>query len=220
MGRRLAVPALETTGLLPASYGHVLRGHTAPTVRPDAIEPALDRVVALYRASLRERREHGFLAYVPRAGASLVLEEDAVGSEDSIAWHWRHPEATVAYSFHTHPSSDAAIVPSGIDAVGALIRGDHIVYILTMDGRLAGWRFRPDSHHARAVEAAVRALDDAKRFEHRYVQFLYDAFDGLRAKVMEPVYAARIELSGDDGARLVPCAPARPFLTAWEAGAP
>lgn len=218
MGRRLAPPALEApTGLMPASQGHAVRGKAAPAIAPDAIEASLDRVAALYRASLANGREHGFLAYAPRAGAAYTLEEDAVGTADGIAWHWRHPDATVAYSFHTHPSPQAAIVPSGIDAVGALIRGDHVVYILTLDGRLAGWRFRADTHHVRAVEAAIRTLDDARKFEGRYVQFLYDAFDALRPKVFEPVYAARLKLTSDDGLRVERCAPTRPFLTAWEA---
>ncbi|GEM_PF-3870616 len=215
MGRRLAAPE-EIHTLLPATEGHALRGRSQPRVQADAIEACLDRVAPLYRASLATRREHGFLAYAPRAAEGYVLEKDAVGTRDAIAWHWAHPDATVAFSFHTHPSPRAAVAPSGIDAVGALIRGDHLVYVLTMDGRLAGWRFRDDTPHARAVEDAVRALDDAKRFEGRYVRFLYDAFDALRPRVMEPVYAARLTLTRDDGMRLERAQPGRPFLTPWE----
>ena len=216
MARRLAAAMEATSDLLPADAGHALRGRATPAVRPDAIEAAAERVAPLFRASLATGREHGFLAYADRAGA-LVLEEDAVGTRDAIAWHWRHPDATVAYSFHTHPSPEAALVPSGIDAVGALIRGDHLVYILTMDGRLAGWRFRDDAHHARAVEATVRALDEARKFDSRYVRFLYDAFDALRPRLMEPVYAARLTLEADEGMRVTRASPTRPFLTAWEA---
>lgn len=215
MGRRLVVA--QEGHLLPVSEGHALRGNAVPDVAPHAIETCLDRVAALYRASLETRREHGFLAYAPRQGAGFVLEADAVGSHDAIAWHWAHPGATVAFSFHTHPSPEAAVVPSGIDAVGALIRGDHILYVLTLDGRLVGWRFRMDTAHARAVEDAVRALDDAKRFDARYVRFLYDAFDALRPKVLEPVYAARLVLRPDEGVHVEPAKADRPFLSAWEA---
>ncbi|MEA3202202.1 MAG: hypothetical protein QOE90_3630 [Thermoplasmata archaeon] len=216
MARRLLAAVESPSQLLPADAGHALRGRATPSVRPDAIEAALERVAPLFRASLATGREHGFLAYADRTGAH-TLEDDAVGTRESIAWHWRHPDATVAYSFHTHPSAEAAIVPSGIDVVGALIRGDHLVYILTMDGRLCGWRFRDDSRHARAVEAAVRHLDDARQFDGHYVKFLYDAFDALRPRIMEPVYAARLSLTDDQGMRCSPAKPGRPFLSAWEA---
>ena len=216
MGRRLA-PAQELSSLLPAEEGHLLRGRRLPTVAPDAIEACLERVAPLYRASLATRREHGFLAYAPGHGEGYVLEADAVGTHNAISWHWEHPHATVAFSFHTHPSPEGALVPSGIDAVGALIRGDHLLYILTMDGRLAGWRFRAGHPHARAVERATRTLDDAKRFDHAYVRFLYDAFEALQPRLMEPVYAARLVLEGEDGLRVERAEPTRPFLTAWEA---
>lgn len=206
-----------TADLLALDAGHAVRGRAAPAVPVDAIEPYLDRVATLYRRSLDARREHGFLAYAPAApGAGLVTEPDAAGTADAIRWHWRHPDATVAFSFHTHPSSDAGCVPSGIDALGALIRGDHVVYVLTMDGRLSGWRFRKEAKHPKAVDDAMRALDQAKAFGEPFVAFLYDAFDALRPRLLEPVYAARVKLTDDDGARLTRCEPARPFFAAWE----
>lgn len=209
--RTVLAPALLSSG-----QGHAIRGTAPPAIRPDAIEPFLDRVAMLYRASLTRRVEHGFLAYATDALGGLVTEPDAVGTEDSISWHWSEPAATVAFSFHTHPGADALCVPSGIDALGALIRGDHVVYVLTMDGRLSGWRFRKPAAHAKAVDDAVSALEEAKRFGRPFVRFLYDAFDALRPQLMEPIYAARLRLSDDDGCRLEAAKPDASFFSRVE----
>ncbi|HWH08073.1 MAG TPA: hypothetical protein VNX21_02670, partial [Candidatus Thermoplasmatota archaeon] len=152
-------------------------------------------------------------------GGPLVAEDDAEGGAEDIRWHWREPHAAVAFSFHTHPGPRAMCVPSGIDMVGALVRGDHVAYVLTMDGRLSGWRFRDREGMAWAVEDAMSALDKAQGLRRGFIKFLYDAFDALRPQAMEPVYAARVALPDDPRvaeARLVREAPEGGFFTALE----
>lgn len=215
MAGRLVARTVVSPSLLPAAQGHAIRGSAPPSVAPASIEPLLPRVAALYRASRATGREHGFLAYLAGDGRH-VTEPDAVGTEDAITWHWSEPSATVAFSFHTHPGANALCVPSGIDSIGALIRGDHVVYILTMDGRLSGWRFRSPAAHARAVDDAMSALEEARAFGRPFVQFLYDAFDAMRPKLVEPVYAARLTLTDDDGCRVEAAQPNRSFFSAVE----
>lgn len=210
--RAVAVPS----ALLAASAGHAVRGTSPPTVDARAIELFIERVAALYRASRATGREHGFLAYAPQADGAYLTEPDAVGTEDAITWHWSEPDATVAFSFHTHPGPGALCVPSGIDTLGALIRGDHVLYLLTMDGRLSGWRFRRPAAHALAVDDAITSLEQAKRFGRPFVRFLYDAFDAMRPQLVEPVYAARLRLTDDDGCRLESAKPGHGFFTALE----
>lgn len=190
----MAAPALgrlaEARGLLPASEGHATTGTRAPSVPTDAIKAFADRVAAALDASRATGRENGFLAYAAAdpGAAPYVTEDDAEGDAETIAWHWRHPEATVAFSFHTHPGGDALCMPSGMDIVGALIRGDHVVYIATSDGRVTGWRFREPSGHARALVDTLLALSDAGRLDAKFVAFLYDATDTMRHDLMERVY--------------------------------
>ena len=203
-----ALRSPETSGLLPAKAGHVARGSAPPVVPDGAIEAYPERVVGAFERTRATGREHGFLAYAPDApGLPFVAEPDAVGGRRVIRWRWEHPEATVAFSFHTHPSPDALCSPSGIDALGALVRGEHVVYVLTMDGRLSGWRFREPAGRPRVVLDAIDALDEAGRFGSSYVDFLYDAFDALRDDLMAPAYAARVV----DG-RIVPTRPTRAFF--------
>lgn len=194
------------SGLLPAPHGHAHRGTSRPAIPEHAIEPFAEMVAQALRDSRANGCEHGFLAYAQEEpGAPLFAEPMSMGAESEIRWAWSHPHATVAFSFHTHPSSDALCAPSGIDAVGALIRGDHVIYVLTMDGRLSGWRFKEGKPHARAVDDAMLALDQARKLDTGFVQFLYDAFEALRPQVLKPVYAARLTLEGD-GCRFDPAA--------------
>lgn len=193
-----AVGRLESTPLLPAAEGHVARGRAPPRVSEDAIAPFLPRVAAALARTRADGREHGFLAYAPaRAGLPLVAEEDAVGDAHAISWHWRERDATVAFSFHTHPGPDGACMPSGIDVVGAIIRGDHVLYVLTEDGRLSGWRFHDPRGEPRALLEAMMTLDAGGRFDERYLGFMYAACDALRPRLMECVYAATV---GEEGA--------------------
>ena len=183
----------------------------------DAIVPFLARVATAQRASLVDGCERGFLAYWPGApGAPLVAEEDGEGSADEIRWRWERRDATVAFSFHTHPGPRAACVPSGIDAVGALIRGDHLIYVVTPDGRVAGWRFRDPRGHAWAVADAVDALDDGGKLRRGLVDFLYDSFDALRPRLLAPAYAGRLTLAEDGGCALARAKPDASFFTSWE----
>lgn len=194
----VVLPETTSETLLPAYLGHVARGRAPPPIPADAIEPFLHRVAPLYRRSRKTRREHGFLAYAPRvSGAALVSEDDAEGTREEITWHWEHRHATVAFTFHTHPGRDALCRPSGMDALGALVRGDHVLYVMTMDGRLSGWKFRDPRGHPAAVDAAMRGLEDAGRFGRGVVGFLYDAFESMILDLMEPAYAARVTLDGD-----------------------
>lgn len=210
-------PRARLAQLLSADDGHALRGARPPSIPVDAIMPYAERVASLYRASRKTGKEHGFLAYATPGG--LITEGDAVGTEDAITWHWEEPEATVAFSFHTHPGAQALCVPSGIDIVGAMIRGDHVVYVLTMDGRLSGWRFKQPAVHAKAVQQAIDALDAARKFERPFVGFLYDAFDAMRASVLEPVFAARMTTWVDE-VRVEKATPNRAFFYAneWRRG--
>lgn len=210
LGRRpRARTRLSGEDLLPSEEGHAARGRAPPRLAPDAILPFTPRVLRALEASRATGREHGFLAYAPRdASAPLLAEEDTVGGPHEISWHWSRPHATVAFSFHTHPGARGLCVPSGMDAVGALIRGDHLVYVLTMDGRLSGWRWREPREAPLAVDEAMHVLSRARAFKRPFVQFLYDAFDAMRHDLLEPVYAARLE---EDG-RLARAAPDRGFF--------
>lgn len=194
-----------------------MRGTAAPRVPGHAIEDFLPAVADALRASRASRCEHGFLVYAPsEAGAPLVAEESSVGGREEIRWRWSEPDATVAFSFHTHPGADSLCIPSGVDLVGALVRGDHVVYVLTTDGRLSGWRFRASSEHPRAVIDAMHALDDARRFGTPFLRFLYDAFEALRPKLVEPAYAARLRVDDAGGHHLAREEPGRAFFSASE----
>lgn len=197
----MAVPAgTPSAPFLPATQGHAVRA-TEPTRAPhDAIEQFAALVLDALRETRATGREHGFLAYAPsEPGAPLVAEPMSVGEPDAIAWHWHAPDATVAFSFHTHPGDDALCVPSGIDIVGALIRGDHVMYVMTDTGRITGWRLREPTGHPRALLDTLLTLVDAGRLDARFIAFLYDATDALRDELLERVYSARAR----DG-RLVP----------------
>lgn len=220
MPRRARAAVLVEPPLLARAVGHVTRAPEALLAPPDAIEAFPERVAAALRATRAHGREVGFLAYAPgEPGRPLVAEDDAVGGPTDIRWHWRSPGATVAFSFHTHPGRGAPCAPSGIDMVGALVRGDHVAYVLTMDGRLSGWRFRDREGMALAVEDAMGTLDAARALKRGFLDFLYDAFDALRPTAMRPVYAARVAL-GDDplapGVRIARETPERPFFTPAE----
>ena len=212
----------QSVPLLSAAVGHVTRAPEALLAPPDAIEAFPDRVASALRASRAHGREVGFLAYAPgEPGRPLVAEDDAEGSAEDIRWHWREPHAAVAFSFHTHPGPRAMCVPSGIDVVGALVRGDHTIYVLTMDGRLAGWRFKDRETTAWAVEDAMGTLDDAKGLKRGFIQFLYAAFDAMRHEALAPVYAARVTLADDprvEGATFAREEAGRGFFTAMEMG--
>lgn len=198
------VPVVTET-LLPADVGHMVRGTGVRPTPEDAIEALLARVADAFRASRASGFEHGFLAYAPtQHDAPLVPEADSVGTEDEILWHWHARESTVALSFHTHPGRDALCIPSGMDLVGALIRGDHMVYVMTLDGRLSGWRFRDATGHPRAVDDALRALAKSRKLDHSLVDFLYESFDAMLPRIAKPVYAARVTLDpmGAEGYRL------------------
>lgn len=194
--RSVARPAL-----LPADVGHVTRALPERLVRADVIEAFALRVGAHLRASRSTGLEHGFLAYLPHApDATPVPEEDAVGGESDIRWPWTMPHATVAFSFHTHPGPRAMCVPSGVDLAGALVRGEHVTYVLTMDGRLSGWRFREPARHAWAVDDALTHLDKARELKRGFLDFLHDALDALRPTLVECVYAARVQVDEDERA--------------------
>ena len=217
---RRARAVAQSSSLLSAAVGHVTRAPAALLAPVDAIEAFPDRVAHALRASRAHGREVGFLAYAPgEPGRPLVAEDDAEGGAEDIRWHWREPHAAVAFSFHTHPGRNAMCVPSGIDLVGALVRGDHTTYVLTMDGRLAGWRFRDRETTAWAVEDAMSALDEAKSLKRGFIQFLYAAFDAMRPDVLEPVYAARVALEEGakaPGVRIAREEPRRGFFTPLE----
>jgi hypothetical protein len=191
----MAIPAADARPftLLPATLGHVARGSAAPRVDADAIEAFAQRVSDAQARTIETGREHGFLAYFPASpGFALHAEDEAVGSRNDIRWHWRERDATVAFSFHTHPGKRAQPIPSGMDLVGALVRGDHMLYIATDDGRLVGWRFRDPAGHPKTVEDAMRAVEAQGRFDKRFVQFLYDATEAMRESLVEKAYEARI----------------------------
>lgn len=218
---RRAARAVAEPALLSRAVGHVTCAPASLLTAPDAIEAFADRVGRALLASRQHGREVGFLAYAPgEPDRPLVPEDDAEGDRANIRWHWREPNAAVAFSFHTHPGPHAMCVPSGIDVVGALVRGDHLTYVLTMDGRLAGWRLKDREGLGWAVEDAMRALDDAKSLKRGFLQFLYDAFDAMRPDVLEPAYAARVALSDDPRApapRIARVDPAQGFFTPEEA---
>lgn len=172
--------------LLPSAQGHSIVGTRPPALEADMLAPFRARVLAAIRATRKTGREHGFLAYLGRDG-SLHAEEDSVGDAHDITWHWEERDATVAFSFHTHPTT-ASREPSGIDLVGALVRGDHVVYIATPDGRIDGWRFRKDGPHARAVHDAMSTLERANGFRTPFLGFLYAAFEELRPQLVELAY--------------------------------
>lgn len=220
MPRRAARAVAQSSPLLSAAVGHVTRAHASLLTPVDAIEAFPERVAAALRASRAHGREVGFLAYAPGdPAAPLVAEDDAEGGPEAIRWHWREPDAAVAFSFHTHPGPRAMCVPSGIDMVGALVRGDHVSYVLTMDGRLSGWRFRQRAGDAWAVEDAMTTLDKAQGLKRGFIDFLYDAFDAMRPQMMEPVYAARVALHDDPrvpGLRVAREEPGRGFFSATE----
>ena len=195
----MAIPAPRAAAhsLLPATLGHVARGTATPRVAPDAIEAFVPRVLHAHRRTLETGREHGFLAYSPAApGLALQAEDEAVGTKRDIRWHWRERDATVAFSFHTHPGKRAACAPSGMDLVGALVRGDHLLYILTDDGKLVGWRFRDPAGHPKTVEDVMRAVEAQGRFDRAFVGFLYDATEALRDRIVERAYEARVTKGG------------------------
>jgi hypothetical protein len=186
-----SAPAVPT--LLPSALGHVARGSAVPRVEADAIEAFAPRVLDAHRRTVETGREHGFLAYFPAGpGLALQAEDEAVGTRHDIRWHWRERDATVAFSFHTHPGKRAACAPSGMDLVGALVRGDHLLYILTDDGKLAGWRFRDPAGHPKTVEGLMRAMETQGRFDRAFVRFLYDATEAMRDALVEVAYEARV----------------------------
>lgn len=214
--KRARAVALASEDLLPAETGHLLRGAAPPWQPEDAIEAYAERVAAALRSTRATGHERGFLAYAPtELGAPLVAEPDTLGGPTELSWRWLRPHATVAFSFHTHPGEDAMCAPSGIDMVGALVRGDHLLYILTTDGRLSGWRFCDAAHQPRAVEAAMHALAQARELRSPFVSFLYDAFEAMRDDMVECVYAARVT-ADEGGTRLTRCAPTKRFLATWD----
>jgi len=156
-----------------------------------------------YRWSREKTRESGFLVYPSGLrGGGPVAEAVAYGKRYRIEWHWTHRDATVGASFHTHPNVDSIPVPSGLDLLGAIVRGDHVHYILTMDGRLVGWRFREAARHPRAVDQALRALSDGRALTPGFLDFLELAFGTLARDLMMPVYGARLTLAPEGGMHL------------------
>lgn len=189
--RLLEAATFPAPALVPAADGHALDGLRRPRIAPDAIEGFRDTVEELLRWSRSHRRESGFLAYA-QSGGALHAEEASYGGAHEITWQWRHPEATVALSFHTHPTRNAACAPSGLDVLGALVRGDHLHYILTMDGKLTGWRFRRPATEARAVHEALRDLSDAHRLKRSFVAYVERALGETALSLMECAYETRI----------------------------
>lgn len=175
----------------------MLRGSDPPRVAPHAIESFLPLLDESFRWSLKARRECGFLAYLESDGKSLQAEDISYGREVDIAWHWSRPDAAVGLSLHSHPTDDSACMPSGLDLLGALVRGDHLHYVLTLDGRITGWRFRGSRAHARAVHDALKALSDAGNLRRPFLDFLQRSFSAVAESLVEPVYGARIALKGD-----------------------
>lgn len=197
-----ALPVPSESMLLPSARGHVATGAAPPRVRDDVVEAFLQHVNHCYRWSLEKVRESGFLVYPSATDAPSVAERIAYGKRYRIEWHWQYRNSTVGASFHTHPNADSTPTPSGVDMLGALVRGDHVHYILTMDGRLVGWRFRDPLRYPRAVDEALRVLSDARALTPPLLDFLEAAFFALAREVMVPVYGARLTLMPDGGLHL------------------
>ncbi|HWG91393.1 MAG TPA: hypothetical protein VNZ52_11155 [Candidatus Thermoplasmatota archaeon] len=212
----LASPAslLPVPVLMPSRAGHVACGTAPPRLLEDVIEAFLPQVNTCYRWSRDNVKESGFLSYVS-AGGGVTPEPIAYGTRYEITWHWQHPEATVAASFHTHPNRKSIPVPSGLDLLGATVRGDHLHYILTMDGRLVGWRFSEPGKHPKAVDEALRCLNDARKLGRPFLHFLERAFEGMVPQVVTPVYGAQVTLLADGGIHLQRVAPETLLPAPW-----
>lgn len=195
-------PVSSETLLLPSTRGHVACGTAPPRVGDALIEGFLAQVNHCYRWSLDKVRESGFLVYPTVGEERMVAEAVAYGRRYRIEWHWRYRQSTVAASFHTHPNRLSTPTPSGLDMLGALVRGDHLHYILTMDGRLVGWRFREPRKDPRAVDEALRILSEARALTPDLLDFLERAFVALAREMMTPVYGARLTLLPEGGIHL------------------